>query len=401
MWREKFSNSITDALAYYNKSIDLRILVYIVSRRQKVSDDFLGEISTKSPKAKISFKCPFHDEKNPSFSVNSKRFNCFGKCNLISCDYADFIEKYLLLKRGIKECSLKDILDFLDLVISFDDRFLLQHQYPVLKENNGDYSSDEYVQLFRTYSDCYTSYLRKISTGSYIDYSISKFLITRGFSAGFLHEHGVGYCPKMHDISRERQCYAKFLDLSNRLSLRNSYGRDSMFERLIFPVCDFSGNILGFVGRDCRIHFNNHKFRIPRYKNTTPPPCNKLLFHSALLFLKESLSLLKSNGLDYICITEGPLDCLRLILNGHPAVSILGSNVTEERIKVLSTLPVKRFICCFDNDPAGERAMESFISYAPTLSRSIQRLEIDGRCKDVDEHLKLFPNSFVVSGLIK
>lgn len=400
MWREKFSNSIKDALSYYNKSIDLRVLVYIVSRRKKVSDSFLGEISIKD---KMFFKCPFHDEKDPSFVVNEKRFSCFGKCNIISYDYVGFIKTYLKSKHGIKEYSYKDVLDFLDLVISFDDRFLLRSQDTSIKEirEDDDYSASEYVKLFRTYSDCYTSYLRKISTGDSTDDSVSKFLRKRGFSPGFLYEHGVGYCPKMHDISRERQCYAKFLDLSRRLSLRNSCGRDSMFERLIFPVSDFSGNVLGFVGRDCRQHFNNYKFKIPRYRNTTPPPCNKLLFHSTLLFLKDSLSLLKLNSLDYICITEGPLDCLRLILNGHPAVSILGSNITKERIKALSTLPVKRFICCFDNDSTGKRTMESFISYAPTLNRSIQRLEIDGQCKDVDEHLKLFPSKFVVSDVIK
>lgn len=394
MWKKKFSN-IKDALAYYNNSIDLRILVRIILRWERVSNSFLNEILVKD---KMFYSCPFHDDKKPSFAVGKKYFKCFG-CT-IKGDYVVFIEK-ILEKRGIKAGVKKGekfvkVLDFLDLVISLDDKFLLRGE-KVLPSGNDDCELIEHSNLFRVYSDCYAYYIRNFHVGD----TISKFLRKRGFDSEFLYKFGIGYCPRMHDIAKIRECSDRFLELSCRFNLRNSHRMDSMFERLIFPVHDLSDNILGFIGRDCRLHVNDVAFVTPKYKCTRAPSFNRSLFYSALLFFNRSAAQIRSEGLDYICITEGPLDCLRLILHGHPAVAILGNYVAEERIKLLSTLPVKRFICCFDNDDAGKKALESFISYARILTGSIQRLEIDDKCKDIDEHLKLFPNRFAVSDILK
>lgn len=395
MWEKKFYNSIKDALAYYNKSIDLRILVYVVLNLQKVPDTFLEEILVKD---NAFFKCPLHDENTPSFAVTKKYFRCFG-CK-VKGDYVVFIRNILEKRHCKKTTGFKPVLDYLDSVIILDDRFLLR-SIDILPTRSLDYSLTECVRMFIEYSRCYTSYIRNFYHRFDKNDSIYQFLKERRFSPPSLDKFGVGYCPRMHNIADEVECSDQFLELSCKLNLRNSHGRDSMFERLIFPIRDISEKILGFVGRDCRQTDNNSKFICPAYKCTKPPSFNGSLIYSALLFLKESRVILRSKRLDYICVTEGPLDCLRLLIHGHPAVSILGSTVTKGRIMELSKLPVKRFICCFDNDGAGMDALASFISYAPILSRSIQRLEIDGQCKDVDEHLKLFPNRFVVSDVLK
>ena len=116
---------------------------------------------------------------------------------------------------------------------------------------------------------------------------------------------------------------------------------DNREKRILFPIYDKDNNLLGFNGRAI----------YPEIQPKTKDYCG---LQKRKVLLGEHL--LKKDKQNYVIITEGPFDYLRLRSYGLPAVALLGSVLTEEKANTLKELG-KTVIWCTDNDLAGQKAI--------------------------------------------
>ena len=116
---------------------------------------------------------------------------------------------------------------------------------------------------------------------------------------------------------------------------------DQKEKRILFPIYDIDKNLLGFNGRAI-------------YPEIQPKTRDYEGLQKRRVLLGEHL--LKSDKQNYVIITEGPFDYLRLRSYGLPAVALLGSVLTDEKAETLKKLG-KTVIWCTDNDLAGQKAI--------------------------------------------
>ncbi|WKC58247.1 DNA primase [Borrelia sp. P9F1] len=313
----------------YAKVIDL-----IRSRVDIV--DFIGE-RVRLFKSGSSYKglCPFHAEKTASFFVNPSQgfFYCFGckkggdvikflmdiekfsydsavkfLCSRMGVLYED-VKRPTEFRGGVQNreivsriCSLNARLVRFFLSSSCNNKEVLDY---VLKERN---ISEEVVSVFGV------GYLRCDVEGGFSFYN---FLVSKGYSAETLSESGL--------FSRKRQ---NFSILSGRL---------------IFPIRDFKGNVVGFGGRSLGVGNG------PKYINLSETVAFKK--RELLYGFYEGFSVIKENK--SVILTEGYMDVLAFFTAGVKiAVSTLGTSFSREHLALIRRYADKITIC-FDGDDAG------------------------------------------------
>ncbi|UGQ16363.1 DNA primase [Borrelia sp. RT5S] len=298
--------------------------------------DFIGE-RVRLVKSGSSYKglCPFHAEKTASFFVNPSQgfFYCFGckkggdvikfLMDIEKFSY-DSAVKFLCSRMGVLYEDVKRPTGFkggvgnreiVSRIYSLNAklvRFFLSSfcnnkealDY-ILKERN---ISDEVVNEFSI------GYLRCDVAGGFSFYN---FLISKGYSAEALSKSGL--------FSRKRQ---NFSILSGRL---------------IFPIKDFKGNVVGFGGRSLGVGSG------PKYINLSETDLFKK--RELLYGFYEGFSVIKENK--SVILTEGYMDVLSFFTAGvRIAVSTLGTSFSREHLALIRRHADKITIC-FDGDDAG------------------------------------------------
>mgnify|MGYP001814712732 CR=1 FL=1 len=271
--------------------------------------------------------CPFHNEKTPSFSVSPDKqfYHCFG-CGasgtaltfLMEFDRMEFVEAVESLARtaGVevpREQGARPLKDHTDL-------------YGLMA------AAERY---FRT--------SLKASSGA-IDY-----LKHRGLTGETARDFGIGFAPDAWDglIQALAPAAQKQL-LEAGLVTQNEKGRvyDRFRGRVMFPIRDTRGRIIGFGGRV----FGDQTG--PKYLNSPETP----LFHKGreLYGLYEARRALRR--LDRLIVVEGYMDVVALAQSGIAnAVATLGTAATPEHFQKLYRY-TEEVVCCFDGDAAGRQA---------------------------------------------
>ena len=298
--------------------------------------DFIGE-RVRLVKSGSSYKglCPFHAEKTASFFVNPSQgfFYCFGckkggdvikflmdiekfsydsavkfLCSRMGVLYED-VKRPTRFKGGVGNREIVSRIYSLNakLVRFFLSSFCNNKEALdyILKERN---ISDEVVNEFSI------GYLRCDVAGGFSFYN---FLISKGYSAEALSKSGL--------FSRKRQ---NFSILSGRL---------------IFPIKDFKGNVVGFGGRSLGVGSG------PKYINLSETDLFKK--RELLYGFYEGFSVIKENK--SVILTEGYMDVLSFFTAGvRIAVSTLGTSFSREHLALIRRHADKITIC-FDGDDAG------------------------------------------------
>ncbi|EMI5491490.1 DNA primase [Providencia stuartii] len=289
--------------------------------------------------------CPFHNEKTPSFTVNSERqfYYCFG-CGAHG-NAIDFLMNY-------------DKLDFVEAIEELSALHGLDVPYETgtgtsqieLHQRQNLYQLMEKINLF------YHAALSHPSANKAKDY-----LSQRGLSTEIIEHFSIGFAPagwdnllKKFAVNPESR---KQLDDAGML-VTNDNGRtyDRFRERIMFPIRDRRGRVIAFGGRVLGD-------ALPKYLNSPETD----IFHKGrqLFGLYEATQ--NSSEIAKLLVVEGYMDVVALAQYGiRYAVASLGTSTTSEHIQLLyrSTDTV---ICCYDGDRAGReaawRALEHALPY--------------------------------------
>ncbi len=281
--------------------------------------------------------CPFHDERTPSFSVEptEKLYHCFG-CG-VGGDVIKFIEE-------------KDGLNFAEAVELLADRYGVE-----LEREQEDPRAEAKRQRRRRLEELldraasfYASYLwESEEAGKARDY-----LAQRGLREEVLRDFGVGYAPSAWDKLLVRGQRAGFsveelrgVGLAQRGRSGGEY--DRFRERIMFPIRDRRGRVLGFGGRAMRSDQG------AKYVNTAETE----FFHKSQILYGVDRAKAAIAKAGRAVVVEGYTDVLALHQAGiEEAVGVMGTAITGEQVAALSGM-VDEVVLALDADSAGQEAM--------------------------------------------
>jgi DNA primase len=307
-------------------------------------------------KAGREFKacCPFHDEKTPSFTINDAKgfYHCFG-CGA----HGDAI-RWMTDNQGM---------GFMDAVkeLALEAGMEVPAPDPVAAKQAEKRAS--LTDVTGAAQQWFYDTLQGPAGASARDY-----LAKRGFSENIAQEFGFGYAPS------ERQALKAALgkipedmliEAGMRITVEGKEPYDRFRGRLMLPIQDARGRVIGFGGRILDAEANP---KAPKYLNSPDTP----LFDKGrtLYNLHRAAPAARQSG--RMVVVEGYMDVIALANAGiGEAVAPLGTALTEQQIEMLWR-HVERPILCFDGDKAGQRAAMRAIERALPLLRPSHSLAI-------------------------
>ena len=325
--------------------------------------------------------CPFHMEKTPSMSIkeDGQFFKCFG-CgeggNVIS-----FIRK------------IEDV-DFVRAVEILAKNAGMQ--MPDYEDNDEmrkkKHERDRILSTLKATSEYYINNLNKVEANNHIDY-----IRRRGLSEDMVKKFKIGASIDYYGLIKHLRSLG-FTDKEMIDSGVASVGQDGKLydfygTRLVFPIINGLGEVVGFSGRD----LSNDPQRA-KYKNTP----QTLVFNKSQLiygyhFLRE---LKKQKMLDTIVLVEGQMDVIACHQAGvNSAIGVMGTALTSNHARDLAYL-CKNIIVCLDGDGAGETATYKAINTLKEANMEVKVVRLT-RAKDPDEYIKKFGADAFVDELFK
>ncbi|MEU3460304.1 DNA primase [Streptomyces sp. NPDC006733] len=284
--------------------------------------------------------CPFHDEKSPSFQVSPSKglFYCFG-CQE-GGDTLDFVMKldHLSFSEAVERLAAKTGI--------------------VLRYDEGGYNpgrqQGEKIRLIEAHKVAAQFFVEQLGSP---EAEIGRtFLRERGFDQAAAEHFGVGYAPAGWDHLIRFLRGKGFTDKELLTSGLASEGRrgaiDRFRGRLIWPIRDITGDVIGFGARKLREDDNG-----PKYLNTPETPLYKKshVLYGIDLAKKEIAKTGKA------VVVEGYTDVMACHLAGvTTAIATCGTAFAEDHIKILRRLLMdnsgSHVVFTFDGDAAGQRA---------------------------------------------
>lgn len=280
--------------------------------------------------AEHSGRCPFHEERTPSFWVNPDKgvYHCFG------CGASGDVITFLQLKQG---------LDFLEAVEFLADRYRVDLQYEQAGKSQKDRKSRR--RLFELL-DAATSFFEASLWGSASAQIAREYLAQRGVSLETARAFRLGFSPDGDVLSRkalERGFTKAELDATGLLS---SSGREAFRGRLMFPIVDRAGRTHGFGARQLR---DDDPIK-GKYINSRR---SSFFDKSRLLYSAPELAS-SARKLESTIVVEGYLDVIALWQAGFKnACAVMSANATDEQVVELKRY-APRAIFALDSDPAGQ-----------------------------------------------
>ena len=296
---------------------------------------YLPELSKRGATYKCC--CPFHNEKTPSFTVNQERqiYHCFG-CGA-NGDVFSFVQEY-------------DKLDFLSAVQFLADRTGVKIVYNNSDIKNKD-SKDTLLNINNDAASFYHNNLLNSDSGK----SCRDYLKKRSLSSDILKEFQIGFSPngweellskalkkgyKLEDIEK-----AGLIAKSKRSGKVKYY--DRFRNRLMFPICDTLGRVIGFSGRTLE-----DKRKEAKYVNSP----ETLIFHksSVLFAFDKARKAIVENK--FAIVVEGQIDAIRCHSAGlKNVIASQGTALTDQHAKIIKRY-ADEVVLIFDSDAAGIKA---------------------------------------------
>lgn len=312
--------------------------------------------------------CPFHFEKTPSFAINEveQYYHCFG-CGA-SGDVISFVSKF-------------ETLDFYDTC-----KKLAEYANMELPEYHNDENlikqKKKKERIYNLLVDVAKHYYNNLKLD--ISRPALEYLASRKLDMNVVKEFGIGYSVDYIEIisylkklgyTEEEMLDAGVVERhENRLS-------DAFGKRLIFPIFNLYGNVVGFSGRVLG------KTDFAKYKNTA----QTLVFDkSNCIYGINQLKKAKNNGnLKEIVVVEGQMDVISLFKCGvNNAVACMGTALTINHAKNLKRFADK-VILCFDGDSAGKKATLRSIEILVNSGLNVYVVTIPNG-NDPDEYINNF-----------
>ncbi|MFT5350242.1 MAG: DNA primase, partial [Gammaproteobacteria bacterium] len=276
--------------------------------------------------------CPFHDEKTPSFTVsqNKQFYHCFG-CGANGTAIS-FLMEY-------------SHLEFLDAIEELASKAGL----PIPEEASQprtDSNLSELYELLELVVRFYCSQLREHPQSS----RAVEYLKNRGISGEIAKQFELGYAPAGWDnliqALGKSDASQKRLALTGMIIKRDNDGYYDRFrDRIMFPIRDPRGRVIGFGGRVL-------DDETPKYLNSPETP----IYHKGRELYGLYQARHTNKDLQRVYVVEGYMDVIALAQYGvNNAVASLGTAATSDHLERLFRA-TPQIVFCFDGDKAGEKA---------------------------------------------
>ena len=299
-------------------------------RRKTDIVDIIGERIPLVARGKNFFGvCPFHDDSNPSMCVSREKqiytcFSCHATGNvftfLMNYEHIDFKEtlRYLGEKVGVNVSGIQ------------------------IKQK-----SNKFDKLYEAYKFSVKYFQNNLSSS--FGKMARSYLASRGITDEIIKEFEIGLSLESRD-DLTKLLIKKEYDLAvlNRIGL-SSDDHDIYNDRIMFPLYDVSGNVVGFSGR---IYKDNGQNKYLNTKETDIFKKGEMLYHYHIA--REECRLKKS-----VIVMEGFMDVIRASTIGiKNTVALMGTALTKEQIALIKRLS-NNIILCLDGDGPGVKAATS------------------------------------------
>ena len=329
-------------------------------------EDVVGQhVALKRSGANMFGLCPFHGEKTASFSVAPDKgiYYCFG------CHKGGGVINFQMEIEG---------LSYPDAVRALAQRVGMQ--VPEDEQYQSRYKQQERLwALHKEAARFFHSQLYSPLGKAALEYALG-----RGMSKSILTTFGVGYAPDSWDSLVKAMRAKGYTDQELKdsglvtVSQKNGNLFDRFRDRLMFPIIDVRGNVIGFGGRIIKKDDNAAK-----YLNSP----------ETLIFNKRKnlfgLNLAKKSKQGFLILVEGNVDVVALHQFGFDnAIASLGTSLTEEQA-ALMTRYADQVVLIYDSDKAGQNATQRAIPILEKAGLQVKVLQMRD-AKDPDEFLHKF-----------
>ena len=303
--------------------------------------------------------CPFHSEKSPSFSVSVDKqiYHCFG------CGNGGGAINFVM---EIENLPFTDAVDF-----------LARRAGMAVPENTDGDTLKRRNRMLELNREAARFFHAQLSTPAGV--AAVRYMEKRRISPKVARAFGIGCAPDSWDALGTTMKAKGFTesDLTDAglAKFRSKGGGiyDVFRDRLVFPVIDIRGNVIGFSGR---ILSDGE----PKYLNS---PDTLVFSKSRNLFAlnlakkaKSGMLILVEGNIDVVTLHDAGIDC---------AVASLGTALTDEQARLMSRY-TDRVVICYDSDAAGTKATARAITILEKTGLDVRVLDLPG-AKDPDEYI--------------
>ena len=324
--------------------------------------------------------CPFHSEKTPSFTVSPDKqlFHCFG------CQTGGDVFAFLMKRTGI---GFAEAVQQLAQRAGIDWERLTQSPEDAARERKRR----ELLEVHRLVAGFFQEMLQAPAGAAARDY-----LAQRGIQPATVERFQLGFAPGGDQLVR----FLAKRDVSPELAVEAGLllpGRDGrppyprFRERLMFPIADHAGRVIGFGGR-----LLVERAGAPKYLNSPETP----LFSKGRVLYGLHLAREAARQAGAVIVVEGYMDCISLWQNGVPnVVASLGTAFTEAQAQALARL-AERVVIAFDADAAGEAAARRTLDILRAAGLRVAVMQLPAG-KDPDEFARQFGPAAVAAAIAK
>ncbi len=313
--------------------------------------------------------CPFHHERTPSFAVSQDKqiFHCFG------CNKGGGAVRFVMEMEN---------LSFPDAVRKLAAQAGLE--MPEEERGAGEWRrrKERILELNKEAARFYRENLKTPEGAQVADY-IRKRAISPRFSARF----GLGAASDAWDTlikAMTAKGYDKrdLLDAGLAVAGKNGGIYDKFRNRLMLPVIDVRGDVIGFTSRVM-------DDSTPKYLNT---PETAIFKKRSILY---GLNYAKNSKRPNLILVEGNIDVITLHQAGFDnAIATMGTALTEEHIRILSKY-TKELVLCYDNDNAGDEATQRALGLLRNADFAVKVLRLPRRRTERGELVKQDADDYI------
>ena len=343
-------------------------LIERIRAASEVVDVIGSYLPLKRAGANFVALCPFHKEKSPSFNVNPHRqiFHCFG-CHK-GGDVFTFVKEY-------------ENIDFVEAVKRLADRAKIPLEY----EQGGagaetKHLKDTLLQIHEQITQRWQHCLLNEAAGQVA----RDYLAKRGVSEEAIKLFRLGAAPEAWDDTvnwaKSKEHDIDTVEKAGLIIRKEDTGRhyDRFRGRLMFPICDEQGRVIGFSGR---VLSGDEK--TAKYVNSPETP----IFTKSKVFFGLDKSKRAILDAGYAIICEGQLDLIACFMGGvQNIVAPQGTAFTDQHARIL-----KRYgdevVLCFDSDEAGQNAIVRSLDHLLASGLAV-RVAVVPRPHDPDSFIK-------------
>lgn len=352
-------NSINfNALNQLKEKVDIVKIISEFVKLQRRGNNYIG-------------LCPFHADNNPSLVVSPKKkiFKCFvcdTKGNVFT-----FVQKY-------KKISFIEAVKYVAIASGFDYR-------TIINADPTNQPANRLLGLLKQASEWYKGFLFNKENKLTLDY-----LLNRGIDIDTIKHFNFGYAPKdnilfkmctnfnnMFGENRNKEIVwtpKEMLDCGLAILTKDGEFFDFFSQRIIIPIYDIQGNVVGFSGRSINDDVQ------PKYLNSLT---TKLFNKSNILY---NLNNIINDKNDTLIVVEGFMDVIAYHRSGYKnVVGLMGTFITPNHIDIINTIGIKHIIMSLDNDQAGIDAtirngiflIENGFSVSVAATGNLQQKDVD------------------------